>query len=167
MPLQEKSFQEQEKIIIDSWKTLDECQRFVLNKLITGGLRVGVSRQLVGRALALKSGQSTGVIAHRLMGPWHPSAANFSNLISAEQSGIDQSKPYPFYLASPLEVMPVDPNNSGTVVDSLIASLGLAENWYAEWKWDGIRAQIIKRQGEIFIWSRGEELVTDRYPEVV
>jgi DNA ligase-1 len=131
---------------------MDAAQRFVWNKLITGGFRVGVSRRLVVRALARFSGLDTAVIAHRLMGDWPATAANFQRLLAADTRDADISRPYPFYLAHPLETPPAD--------------LGPLADWQVEWKWDGIRGQIIRRRGQIFIWSRGEELVTDKYPEV-
>jgi len=113
---------------------------------------VGISHTLVVRALAQVAGAPREAIAHRLMGQWQPSAAFFESLLSPDTATLDRSRPYPFYLASPLELHAAD--------------LGPREEWLAEWKWDGIRAQVIRRGGSTFIWSRGEELVTDRFPEL-
>jgi DNA ligase-1 len=142
----------QRDAMLGAWRSMDHTQRFVWNKLISGGFRVGVSQQLVIRALALVSGAEAGVIAHRLMGDWEPTPAFFSQLTAAVTSDADVSRPYPFCLAHPLEGEP--------------AELGDITEWQAEWKWDGIRSQLIRRSGRTFLWTRGEELVTDRYPEL-
>ena len=135
------------------WGELAGQQRFLFNKLITGGFRVGVSKRLVTRALAEVAGVDSALIAHRLMGQWTPTKAFFHNLIASETGAdFDHSTPYPFFLASALDESP--------------ASLGKAESWQAEWKWDGIRAQLIRRGGQTFIWSRGEELMSGRFPEL-
>ncbi|MGF1503946.1 MAG: ATP-dependent DNA ligase [Anaerolineae bacterium] len=152
LPLQTMDEDQQRALITDVWNQLPTRQRFVWNKLITGGFRVGVSQKLVMRALAAISAVDRATVAHRMMGDWQPTPAFFSGLLAEETGDADLSRPYPFYLAYPLEDDP--------------AALGPRENWQAEWKWDGIRAQVIRRQGQTFIWSRGEELVTDRYPEV-
>ncbi len=135
------------------WRELDARGCFLLNKLLTGELRVGVSSGLVERALAEVTGHARPVIAHRMMGNWQPNAHFFEFLHSAADVAGDRSRPYPFCLASPLEAPP--------------ESLGQVEDWLVEWKWDGIRAQIIRRSGGIHIWSRGEELITERFPEIV
>lgn len=133
------------------WAGMTRDERFVYNKFITGGFRVGVSRGLVARALAERAGVEPAVIAHRLMGDWEPTAAFFCELLRGTDTH-DPGKPYPFYLASPLEKAP--------------DSLGDPDAWRVEWKWDGIRAQLIKRAGQVMLWSRGEELMTDRFPEI-
>jgi DNA ligase-1 len=126
----------------------------VLNKLLTGELRVGVSQTLVERALAEVAGLPPPALAHRLMGAWEPTAAFYENLLAAEGAQAeDDSRPYPFYLASPLE-------SAG------LADLGERGDWQIEWKWDGIRAQLLKRGGAVYLWSRGEELITERFPEL-
>ena len=152
LPLATKSEDEQRASIVRSWRELGGTERFIWNKLITGGFRVGVSQQLVVRALSRATGVDEGVIAHRLSGTWLPRPESFTALLAEETSDADVSRPYPFFLAYPLE-------------DELDA-LGDASEWQAEWKWDGIRAQVIRRNGQTFIWSRGEELVTDRFPEI-
>ncbi|HEY9227772.1 MAG TPA: ATP-dependent DNA ligase, partial [Gemmatimonadaceae bacterium] len=152
LPLAKQSEAQQRAMITTAWRTLGGTERFLLNKLITGAFRVGVSQQLVVRALSRASGLDEGVIAHRLSGTWEPRGDSFTRLVAAETSDTDVSKPYPFFLAYPIE-------------DELDA-LGASEEWQAEWKWDGIRSQVIRRDGRTFIWSRGEELVTDRFPEI-
>lgn len=142
----------QRRTIIDAWSALDGTERFIWNKLITGGFRVGVSRSLVNRAIAKASGLDEATTAHRLMGTWLPSEASYLQLVSPVTADADISRPYPFFLAYALEDAP--------------ENLGSATDWLVEWKWDGIRAQVIRRGSQTFIWSRGEELVTDRFPEV-
>ena len=131
---------------------LDRLQRLVLLKLLTGELRLGVSQTLVVRALAQAAGLPATTIAARLMGDWTPSAAWFQSLLAEGETTEDRSRPYPFYLASPLE--------------DDIRTLGNPPDWLIEWKWDGIRAQLVKRGGAVHLWSRGEELITHRFPEI-
>jgi DNA ligase-1 len=154
LPLRNADEAVQQESTLRAWSELDTRQRFVWNKLITGAFRVGVSQQLVIRALANVSGVDAEVIAHRMMGTWEPTAEFYARLTAPESGDADVSRPYPFFLAFPIEY------------DDL-PSLGDVHDWQAEWKWDGIRAQVIHRAGRTFIWSRGEELVTDRYPEIV
>ena len=142
----------QRDMIIRSWRDLTGTERFVWNKLITGGFRVGVSHLLVIRALARVSGIAEGVIAHRLSGAWEPRASSWTALVATETADADISRPYPFYLAYALE--------------EELETLGDAVAWQIEWKWDGIRAQLLRRHGQSFLWSRGEELVTERFPEI-
>ena len=151
-PLGRQSDVEQRATLIESWGQLSSRQRFVFNKLVTGGFRVGVSQQLVIRALAEASGLPPAVMAHRLMGQWEPTPEFFLQLLSAEGGDIALSRPYPFCLAHALTDGPEE--------------LGAIEDWLVEWKWDGIRAQLMRRQGETFLWSRGEELILDRFPEL-
>ena len=147
------------------WQTLDVERRFLLIKLIGGGFRVGVSKLLVIRALAEFSGVDAKTIALRLMG-WtdknaQPSGAGFQSLIAAtneaESATREDGAPYPFFLAHALNLP----------VENFDATLGSPNDWLVEWKYDGIRAQLIKRSGTVWIWSRGEELITDRFPEIV
>ncbi len=137
--------------LVDAWRRLDRMERFAFHKILTGGFRVGVSQKLIVRALHAHTGIEESILAHRLMGNWDPDSITFEELILAPDPADDLSKPYPFYLAYAL--------------DSPVNELGPTENWAAEYKWDGIRGQIIKRGGMHFVWSRGEELVTDKYPE--
>lgn len=134
------------------WAPLDRLQRFVLLKMVTGELRVGVSQTLVVRALAEAAGLPVATIAARLMGDWTPSAEWFTSLLSQQATDTDHSRPYPFFLASPLDSDP--------------ATLGVPSDWVIEWKWDGIRAQLVRRGGAVHLWSRGEELITHRFPEI-
>jgi len=135
------------------WQALAPEQVFLLNKLLTGALRVGVSQRLVVQALALWSQLPTDLIAHRLSGDWQPHAAALSALAEPD-SGAEHltDRPYPFYLASPLE--------------QAVETLGDRNDWLAEWKWDGIRAQLMRRGGEARLWSRGEERLDGRFPEL-
>jgi DNA ligase-1 len=135
-----------------AWRELERRERYVWNKLLTGNFRVGASARLVVRALAELSGVDEGTIAHRLMGEWEPAPEFFERLVAADTRDADISRPYPFYLAYPLE-QPAD-------------TLGPLAEWIVEWKWDGIRAQLIRRAGRTFLWSRGEELLSGRFPEV-
>lgn len=152
LPLRAMAEEEQRTAAVSAWSELDARQRFVWNKLITGEFRVGVSQLLVVRALAQVSGLPTDTISHRLMGTWEPTPLFYASLVRPDAGDADISRPYPFFLAHPLEGEP--------------HALGPVDEWQAEWKWDGIRAQVVRRGGRSFVWSRGEELVTDRYPEL-
>ncbi|MEM9344591.1 MAG: ATP-dependent DNA ligase [Pseudomonadota bacterium] len=143
---------ERKAAILAAWDGLQSTERFVFNKLITGGFRMGLSRKLMTRALAQSTGLDEPELAHRLMGDWTPDTVTWDSLIVAPDPTADLSRPYPFYLAYQLD----DPPDA----------LGAASDWAAEWKWDGIRGQLIRRGGEHFLWSRGEELMTDRFPEM-
>ncbi len=145
----------QAQAVLQIWSSLPPSQVFVFNKLLSGGFRVGVSTGLVTRALAEVSQLEEAELAHRLMGGFEPSAAAFTALLSPTASGeaAPISRPYPFFLASPLEperLLTDDP-----------------ADWRAEWKWDGIRGQLIRRAGTTFLWSRGEDLVNESFPELV
>ncbi|MFM0391746.1 ATP-dependent DNA ligase [Paraburkholderia phytofirmans] len=153
--------------LLSYWDELDWGGRFLLTKLIGGGFRVGVARQLVVRALAEVAGVDHKRIAQRMVG-WtdsqqKPDAPRYLRLIAPEATGdetqtgdhpheSDLGLPYPFFLAHPLQADP--------------ATLGDPSQWQIEWKWDGIRAQLVKRGGRVWLWSRGEDLITDRFPEV-
>ncbi|WP_425038314.1 ATP-dependent DNA ligase [Primorskyibacter sp. S187A] len=138
-------------VIEDAWDQLGPVERFLFNKLITGGFRIGISQKLMTRALARALEREEAEMAHRLMGQWSPETHSWHDLTEAE-TGADLSRPYPFYLAYQLDDAPED--------------LGPPSDWRAEWKWDGIRGQVILRGGKHFVWSRGEELMTDRFPEL-
>jgi len=149
--LRDKDEEEKREELTHAWKQMTGRERFVFNKLITGGFRLGVSQKLLVRALAQHTGMDENAVAHRLMGNWTPDSTTFQDLLFSEDIADDLSKPYPFYLAYQLEDGPED--------------LGHPHEWQAEWKWDGIRSQLIKRRGEWYLWSRGEELITDKFPE--
>lgn len=152
LPLQAADAAAQRAMVLAWWLGLPRAERFLLNKLLTGEFRVGVSHTLVVRALATAAGLEPTSIAARLMGDWTPSADWFTAVMTMEAGAADASQPYPFYLASPLEGAPAD--------------LGDRGDWLVEWKWDGIRAQLIRRSGQTWLWSRGEELITARFPEI-
>ncbi|WOI57079.1 ATP-dependent DNA ligase [Palleronia sp. LCG004] len=139
--------------ILAAWDELPKTERFVFNKLITGGFRMGVSQKLMTRALSRATGIDEPDLAHRLMGDWQPDKTSFESLILSYDPTADLSKPYPFYLAYQLDEGP----------ETLDAP---PEAWAAERKWDGIRGQLVLRGGQHFLWSRGEELMTDRFPEL-
>jgi len=146
------------------WQRLASEERLVYFKLMTGSFRVGVSRLQVTQALAAVAGVDAKRVAQRLMGYTHisgqPAAADYAALVAAESSGELNQKtsgqPYPFFLAHPFNVD----------IDQFDVLLGPPANWIVEWKWDGIRAQLVKRAGQVWLWSRGEELVTERFPEL-
>lgn len=135
------------------WLALLPAEVFLLNKLITGSLRVGVSHKLVVQALAQWSAQPTDLIAHRMSGEWRPSAEALAALAApvADDEHL-ADRPYPFFLASPLE--------------HEVDTLGEPAEWLAEWKWDGIRAQLMRRGDAVGLWSRGEERLDGRFPEI-
>lgn len=137
-----------------AWTHLSRDGRFVFGKLLTGAFRVGVSRQLVHRALAQATGIAVADVAHRLAGDWRPSAEFFALLRGdAADANAPAHRPYPFFLAHAL--------------DGPAATLGPRDQWQAEWKWDGIRAQVMVRPQGASVWSRGEDLVSDAFPEIV
>jgi DNA ligase-1 len=143
----------QRVIVADAWQQMNRTERLVWNKLLTGEFRVGVSQTMVVRSLGMHAQLAPAAIAHRLMGTWEPTEAFFRSLITQETTDTDVSRPYPFCLAHPMTMAPEE--------------LGNVADWQAEWKWDGIRAQLIRRQGTLSIWTRGEELVTERFPELM
>jgi DNA ligase 1 len=141
------------ELLMRTWRELDSQERLVWNKLITGSFRIGVAKTLVIRALAQVADIEPPVMAHRIAGNWQPTAQDFLRLLKPADNEVETARPYPFFLASPLEDQPQD--------------LGEISAWQCEWKWDGIRAQLIRRRGEILVWSRGDEMVTETFPEVV
>jgi DNA ligase 1 len=148
----EKQSEEMKKTFVtSSWQRMSRDEIFVFNKLLTGNFRIGVSQKTVVNALARVVKLEPSVIAHRISGNWDPETTLFTDLLSEVSSTADLSKPYPFFLAFAL---------SGDV-----QQLGDEKDWQAEWKWDGIRGQLIKRNSELFVWSRGEELMTEKFPE--
>jgi DNA ligase-1 len=152
IPLRTMTVGEQHDAILQIWQALDLQQRLVWNKLITGSFRVGVSKAMVIRALSRASSVGEEVLAHRLMGEWSPSVEGWQQLISKDKTDTRSSQPYPVYLAYPLE--------------RELLELGELKDWQVEWKWDRIRAQVVRRGGATYIWSRSGELITDRFPEV-
>lgn len=154
LPLRGADEETQKNAVIDAWSRMNYSQRLIYNKLISGSFRVGVSQLLVVRALSQLSEIPTDIIALRLMGDWTPNAEFFAHLINPELESDETpiARPFPFHLAHQ--------------IDFELETLGDISDWQAEWKWDGIRAQVIKRAGQVFIWSRGEDLMTERFPEI-
>ena len=150
--LKKKTDEEKKAYLHENWLALNYYERFVFTKLITGSFRIGVSQKLMTRALSKAENVEEDALAYKLMGNWNPNIITFQELILDEKSSDYLSKPYPFYLAYPIE--------------GEVSNLGNPADWSVEHKWDGIRSQTIIRENEIFVWSRGEELVTDKYPEL-
>ena len=157
LPMKTMKPEAQSQRIIDLWSSMDFPMALVLNKLITGGFRVGVSKSLVIKALAENASVDPAVMAHKLMGRWEPTEANFKGLFAEKATEDEVLRPYPFCLAYPLEI------KEG---ESLSMILGDSNEWQIEPKWDGIRAQIIVRKGARVIWSRGEQLLNEQIPEI-
>lgn len=157
-------------VVVGAWRSLAFDERLVFNKLLTGALRVGVSQGLVQQALAELSGLDIALIAQRMLGAWTPSEAFVAGLLSHEAQPGDAASPFPFFLASPLETAlragddgePPSPNDP----DAVSRALGDIGDWKLEWKWDGIRVQLIRRNGGVALWSRGEERMDGRFPEI-
>lgn len=145
--------EEKKSEVAQAWKKLNAHERFVLNKMMLGGFRIGVSQKLVVKALAKIYQKEESEISHRLMGNWTPQNTTWQELIEGVDPSLDRSKPYPFFLAHPVEEDFFSKENPA--------------DWSAEHKWDGIRGQAIFRQDEVFLWSRGEELVNEQFPELV
>ncbi len=161
LPLRGMPVHELPAQLIRWWSMLDAHGRLVMNKLITGGFRVGVSRLLVQKALAQAFDVDPRTLAQRMIGYTDvdrvPTADAFAALVADPGGGTTDvavdGRPYPFFLAQSLQQSP--------------EVLGPVDDWFVEWKWDGIRAQLVRRAGETWLWSRGEELITDRFPELV
>jgi DNA ligase-1 len=150
--LEGKNDETKKDFILNAWNKLENQERFIFNKLISGNFRIGVSNKMLVNALAKQSSLDSAQVMHSIMGKWDPYEITFHELINGIHVNTDNSWPYPFCLAYALEQEP--------------EKLGDISEWQAEWKWDGIRGQIVKRNGELFIWSRGEELVTEQFPEL-
>ena len=149
--LQKATEEEKKAFVLDCWSVLNRDERFVFNKLITGSFRIGVSQKVMVQALAIALDSHPDKLLHLISGQWDPAHTPFDRLVHESAAKEDLSKPYPFYLAYALEEPP--------------ESLGSPEDWQAEWKWDGIRGQLIYREGQLFVWSRGEELLDGKFPE--
>jgi DNA ligase-1 len=153
LPLAQLDSEGQRRAVVSTWRELDRPQCFLFHKLISGAFRVGVARQTVVQALSEVSGVAPAVVAHRLMGTWRPAPEDYKRLLNPQGTDVQEAQPYPFYLASPLE--------------AALETLGDIGTWQVEWKWDGVRAQLIRRGGHAYLWSRGEELVNEQFPEIV
>ena len=152
LPLANAAPEVRRAAVMEAWRSLCFDERLAFNKLLTGSLRVGVSQRTVQQALAELSGVDIARIAQRMLGGWTPSAQWMEHLLDPAERPGDRQQPYPFFLASPLEVEP--------------DTLGPVDDWLLEWKWDGIRVQLLRRDGEAALWSRGEERLDGRFPEI-
>lgn len=150
--LQSADEEKKKEFVLSYWRKLSRSSTFLFNKLLMGGFRIGVSQNIVIQALAIYLEKEIQAVAHLISGNWDPFTTSFSDLLHESVIVVDDSKPYPFFLAYALE-QPVE-------------ELGTAGEWQIEWKWDGIRGQLIKRKGSLYLWSRGEELITDKFPEI-
>ncbi|XOV75189.1 MAG: hypothetical protein ACFHWZ_17390 [Phycisphaerales bacterium] len=177
-PMQRTDTSGKARILRESWSELDADERYVFHKLISGNFRIGVQKRSVVRALAEAFEVDPGVMAHRLSGRFEPTPEAFDALKApeGEDPGSDAARPYPFYLASPIEtLLGTGASSTDTVpVETIEAQLGPAWGWIAEWKWDGIRAQLIRRDGlgsdsihRAMLWSRGEEEIAESFPEIL
>lgn len=154
LPLAKMEPDQQHSAVLEIWAQSDGIMRFVLMKLITGAFRVGVSARLVVRGISEATSIPADVLAHRLMGNWKPSREFYGRLIDTDNLDTQVSQPYPFCLAHAIDL------------EAGVGSIGEPGQFVAEWKWDGIRGQVIRRAGQTFIWSRGEELMEGRWPEI-
>lgn len=150
--LKTKEEEEKKSYILQRWKGLNNFERFVFNKILTGGFRIGVSQKLMTRALSKAVHIEENILAHRLMGQWSPQSTTFEELILNPNPEDQISQPYPFFLAYAIEEGFMEKEHP--------------RDWHVEHKWDGMRAQLIVRAGKVFLWSRGEELITDKFPEL-
>ena len=186
LPVANRDVDVRRAVVVQAWRTLRFDARLVFNKLLTGALRVGVSQRLVQQALAEMSGIDIARLAQRMLGDWTPTPAFMRDLLSPDELPGDRQQPYPFFLASPLEsaLRPGAGDDAGDQVgeqadtdtapgaalandpDAVARALGAIEDWLLEWKWDGIRLQLIRRGGEVALWSRGEERLDGRFPEI-
>lgn len=152
VPLAKLDEEGKKALVLRTWSELEARERFLLHKMLSGTYRVGAAAKLVARGLANVVGIDPAVMAHRLTGDWKPRVADYEAITGSGETAADPGRPYPFFLASPLQ--------------DDVGSLGERNEWQAEWKWDGIRAQLVRRAGKTLVWSRGEELITESFPEV-
>jgi len=150
--LKNQSESDKEKYVKQAWRTCDVDEIWIFNKIITGGFRIGVSKNLVITALSQVYDVEKAQMAHVLSGQWTPQTTTWERLLDFNNTNSDISKPYPYFLAYPIKT------DELTQISSL--------EWVAEYKWDGIRGQLIYRKNESFLWSRGEELITEKFPEL-
>ena len=189
LPVANRDVAVRREVVVEAWRSLCFDERLLFNKLLTGALRVGVSQRMVQQALAEMSGIDIARIAQRMLGSWQPTPQFLAALLSHEELESDRQQPYPFFLATPLEAAlrpdaaaadgdsdAVEPASDGRHDRSTTAlandpaavqrALGPIGDWLLEWKWDGIRLQLIRRGGEVALWSRGEERLDGRFPEI-
>lgn len=151
-PLRAASLERKREVVVHHWAQLNQKELFIFNKILTGAFRVGVSKLLTLKALSEAFGVPREILAQRLMGHWEPTGTFFQQLKSTDL-GQRYLNPYPFYLAHPFE--------------GELTTLGLLADWLIEWKWDGIRGQAVIRDGDAALWSRGNELISDQFPELI
>lgn len=151
MALKDSDEQQRKEYITSMWRQFGRQELFIFNKLISGNFRMGVSDKIVIKALAKYFNTDENIIAHRLTGNWDIQGNSLPRLLATGESGEDISKPYPFHLAYALDTSPEE--------------LGPVDDWLIERKYDGIRGQIIVRAGQLFVWSRGEDLLTEKFIE--
>ena len=152
---------ERKRWLKDAWGMMSRQERFVFNKILTGSFRVGVSQSLIIKALSDLSGLPAATLTHRIMGNWSPEEFSFEELLQEHDASDDISRPYPFHLAYAIQ----ETSDQSKSPEEMEEALGDPKLWQAEWKWDGIRAQVINRNGKFFIWTRGEDLATEKFPE--
>lgn len=153
LPLRGAEEELQKQAIGRFWTSMDRPMTFVFTKLISGAFRVGVSQKLVMRSISREFGIPVDIVALRMMGVWKPSAEFFRSVVDPDHDDeAPIARPYPFHLAYPVE--------------KDVSGLGEPGDWQVEWKYDGIRCQVIRRRGETFLWSRGEDLITESFPEI-
>jgi DNA ligase-1 len=161
LEMKKADVEEQKQWVLSVWRELESMERFVFNKFLTGGFRIGVSEQLLFKSIAEVEGLSVLEVQHRLMGNWKPEEVSYRDLVEVGRSGAE-AVPFPFALCYSLEELLVDVSEEVGLDDKL----GKVDEWQVEWKWDGIRAQLVKRGKNVWLWSRGEELINEMFPEV-
>ena len=139
--------------LYEAWRLLGTENLLPFHKLITGGFRMGVSSGILYKALAKVGKVEPAIIAQRLSGEWHPDNSDMASIMNPSLNNSRICKPYPFCLAHPLQTRP--------------ESLGSREDWQVEWKWDGIRAQLVIHQDKCMLWSRGGQIVGESFPEIL
>lgn len=150
--VEKSSVEEKRPVVLETWDAMETFERFIFNRLLTTGLRLRLQRKIICSAVAEHTGIAEKIIAHRLAGEWTPYRTSYSDLVLTPHADEHLSDPYPFCKAEKLTEGP--------------EVLGEAGAWMAEWKWEGIRGQLIKRGGKVYLWSNEEELVTDKFPEI-
>src|SRR5690606_1538345 len=194
LPVANRDVGARRAVVVGAWRALCFDERLLFNKLLTGALRVGVSQRMVQQALAEMSGIDIARLAQRMLGSWQPTRQFLATLLSQQELESDRQQPYPFFLASPLETVLRGPAGNAAAKDAaddgaadaveatdgadiapvalandpdaIERALGPVADWLLEWKWDGIRLQLIRRGGEVALWSRGEERLDGRFPEI-
>jgi DNA ligase-1 len=151
MALSNRGEEEKHSYVLRSWSTLNISYKLVFNKLITGSFRIGISKKNLIKAIAQKTQRKESDITYKLSGEWNAWTHSLDQLLNDEGMASDLSKPYPLFFAQSIK--------------SEATSLGDINNWQIEYKWDGLRAQLIKRNGELFLWSKDEDLITKAFPE--